>query len=162
MSGTGYGPRAFFADLSYEEIHALQIGGVLLFLAAFANSGVLLSAFIAILFWALGIRGFPSRDTATGDPKAPEQPAPYTTMYQNLERTTERDYSHHGGVPEFESPHIELLRQIRREPHYYVGGGIIGDRLGAVLYYWMHGSWPTIYEDLPERVDILLVVMGVG
>lgn len=151
--------REFFMDLSYEETHAFQIGFTIAFLAAFTNASVILSAFISILLWALGIRGFPSRDTATGDPKGPSPNAEYEGMYRELEsKTKPREYSHHGGVPDFESPHIELMRQIRREPHYYIGGGIIGDRLGASLHFLLYEEWPTIYSDLPGIVEILLLV----
>lgn len=49
----------------------------------------------------------------------------------------------------------KYMDQIGREFHYYLGGGLAGERIGAYAFYRVHDHWPTYYEEIPEVVETL-------
>lgn len=134
-------PLAWFKTLTYAEIHAFQIGAALTLLAAAAASPTVLGAYLAIALWALGLRGSPRRSTRTGSKKS-ESAASEPT-----------DGTRGSGLAQ------KFLVQIRAEVHYFLVGGIVGDRVGATAHYVWFGTFPDHYEQLPEIVRALV---GVG
>lgn len=125
-------PLAWFKTITYQEIHAFQIGAALCFLAAVASNAAVLGAYLAIGLWALGVRASPRRDTHSGD----------------TDTIADDEMASHGA-------HSKLLTQIRREPHYYISGGAVGDRVGYYAHRVVFDADPTHYEQLPEIVETL-------
>lgn len=147
----GFDLSTWLSLWSYEKFHSIGIGAGLAFLAAVSASAYLLGAYLAILFWALGIRGSPFRSTRTGDKCDEDGDAEHHDAPGDLEEVVaERSDDHGSGM------HAQLLAEIRRKPHYYGIGGLLGDRFGYGVYYLIHGVGPEHYEHLPDVVRLLL------
>lgn len=125
-------PKRWLSALTYEEIHALQIGASLGFLAAAASSPYIFYVALSVLLWALGIRCSPHRRTSTGDSKQ-----------------CDHEQREGSGMSR------KFLGQIRRETHYYIGGLIIGDRVGWYAHQWLFDTAPNHYDKLPEIIRML-------
>lgn len=129
-------PGGFVDNFTWEKGHAVTYGMFLLFVAAMASSVYVLAGFVSIALWALGVRGSPFRYTQSGDPKA----------CHDDER---------GDL----KPHKKIFREIRHKPHYFIGGGAVGDVCGRVGYWLLHGTQPDHWEHLPEVVGGLFGVV---
>lgn len=127
--GSGFDPRRWVSNITYEEIHAFQIGAVIFALAAIADSPHILAVGLSILLWALGIRSSPYRKTRDGEKKSQQKKS--------------------SGMAK------KLLGQIRRETHYYAAGAVAGDRAGWIAYQWLFNTAPDHYEQIPEIVRML-------
>lgn len=123
--------RKWVRTISYEKIHATAYGAFLLFVAAMASSAYVLAGFVSIALWALGVRSSPFRYTVSGDPKFDGE--------QELK------------------PHKKIFKEIRHKPHYFLGGGVVGEGIGRLAYYVVHGSQPDHWAQLPEIVSRLML-----
>lgn len=139
--------RGFFRNFTWEKGHALTYGATLLFLAAAAASVYVFAGFVAIVLWALGIRSSPYRHSHTGDKKRD----PIEGDLHELDPETAVEYIESLPV------HRKVLLEIRHKPHYFIGGGVVGDRLGYVFHYLVHGVPPDHYSDIPEIVSMLVL-----
>lgn len=49
----------------------------------------------------------------------------------------------------------KLRGQIHRETPYYLGGMVVGDRIGWLAYRYLFESGPAHYEELPEIIRMI-------
>lgn len=138
-AGDSFGPREWIADLSYKEIHAAVIGASLAFLAAVGSNVEILTVLLAILLWALGVRASPRRSTASGDrkPKDTDDDDKRTGLSSGMVR--------------------KLLVQIRQETHYYIGGVVVGDRIGWIAHKRLYDVPPDHYQEINQIIETLLL-----
>lgn len=129
-----FDPRIWLATLTYAEIHAFVIGAGFLFLAAFSNS-VAFFVFYAVTIYAVLRLGGSGSD---GGPRPEDEPPDSEQELPDV------------GLNE------KYQKQIGTELPYYLGGGFIGDRLGASALWVVSGKWPTYYEEIPQVIDALL------
>lgn len=135
--------REWLSLLSYEKIHALQYGFVIMLLAAWASSPTVLAAFVAVSLWAVGIRSSPYRFTSSGEKKR---------------KVVEED----GEMVEEDADGVKLkfpkqvLKEIRNKVHYFWFGGLVGDRAGYFTHVMLYETEPDHYAQLPEIVRLLV------
>lgn len=146
--------RRWARSVTYEKVHAAVYGAFLLFIAALASSAYVLGGFVAIVLWALGVRASPFRYTQSGDKKVvyrDEDVHPKLRDSDVVVRVTGDDEAAKL------KPHKKVFMEIRHKPHYFIGGGAVGEAAGRVGYYLLHGTQPDHWEHLPEIVARLFL-----
>lgn len=121
-----FGVREWITDLSYAEIHAAAIGGALTFGAAIGESTTVLAFSLAIAACALGVR------------------------CTNRGEDGQCEHDENGPLNE------KLRSQIHRETPYYLGGMVVGDRLGWLAHRLLFESGPNHYHELPEIIRMVV------